>query len=52
MEYWTVKEYAELKRVSVATVHRWIRVGWVKAERTAGEHGQWRILKEQESSVA
>jgi len=39
----TIKEYATLKRVHRKTVERWIRLGLVDAERTAGKHGQWRI---------
>jgi excisionase family DNA binding protein len=39
----TVKEYAEQRGVSVRTVRRWIVLRWIDAERTAGEHGQWRI---------
>lgn len=38
----TVKEYAELKRVTRRTVERWIKAGLVKAERI-GTHGHWRI---------
>ena len=42
-ELLTVKEYAELKRVSEETVRRWLRAGKLEAERTIGEHGHWRI---------
>ncbi len=43
----TVKEYATLKRVHRKTVERWIRLGLIRAERTAGPKGQWRILVSQ-----
>lgn len=43
----TVKEYADLKRVCVETVRRWLRAGKLVAERTNGEHGHWRIKREQ-----
>lgn len=39
----TVKEYADLKRVHVETVKRWIRQGRVEAARTVEPHGHWRI---------
>ena len=39
----TVKELADRRGVSTRTVHRWIRLEWIEAERTAGEHGQWRV---------
>lgn len=38
----TVKEYADLKRVSHETVKRWIRRGLIAAERT-GPRGHWRV---------
>ena len=39
-----VKTYAALRSVQPRTVRDWIRKGWVPAIRTAGEHGDWRIL--------
>jgi len=43
-ERWlTVKEYADLMRVSEETVRRWIRAGHLKAEQH-GKRGQYRIL--------
>ena len=39
----TVKEYADLKRVTPETVKRWIRIGKLQAERTSEPHGHWRI---------
>ena len=42
-EWLTVKEYAELKRVTPRTVRDWIKDAKIDAERTAGDRGQWRI---------
>lgn len=39
-----VKLYAEQRNVQPKTVREWIAKGWVNATRTAGEHGDWRIL--------
>lgn len=39
----TVKEYADLKRVTEETVRRWIRAGKIQAERTVEPEGHWRI---------
>jgi excisionase family DNA binding protein len=50
MEWLTVKEYADLKRVSEETVRRWLRAGKLEAERTIGEHGHWRIKREQRAA--
>jgi excisionase family DNA binding protein len=38
----TVKEYADIKRVTAETVRRWIRSGKLHAERTIA-NGDWRI---------
>jgi hypothetical protein len=42
-EFVPVKEFAKQRGVSVRTVRRWILLRWIEAERTAGEHGQWRV---------
>jgi excisionase family DNA binding protein len=42
-EWITVKEYALYRRVTERTVRDWIKAGKLSAERTAGEHGHWRI---------
>jgi excisionase family DNA binding protein len=39
----TVKEYAQMKRVTDRTVREWIKRGKIDAERTAGDEGHWRI---------
>lgn len=39
----TVKEYAELRRVSEETVRRWLRGGKIEATRTCQPLGHWRI---------
>jgi excisionase family DNA binding protein len=39
----TVKEYAQMQRVTDRTVRDWIRDGKIDAERTAGDKGHWRI---------
>jgi excisionase family DNA binding protein len=41
-EWLTVKEFAELRRVHIKTVHRWIRQELIAAERI-GRRGNWRI---------
>lgn len=48
-EWLTVKEFAARKRVSEETVRRWLRAGKLIAERTIGEHGHWRIRREQQA---
>lgn len=42
-EWITVKEYAQMKRVTARTVRDWIKAEKIDAERTAGDKGQWRI---------
>ena len=42
-DHLTVKEYAQMKRVTARTVREWIRDKKIDAERTAGDKGQWRI---------
>lgn len=41
-EWVTVKDYAADRKVHERTVLRWIRQGYLEAERM-GRHGQWRI---------
>jgi excisionase family DNA binding protein len=46
----TVKEYADLRRVHVETVKRWIKQGLIEAERTAGARGHWRIKRRRDAA--
>lgn len=41
-EWWLSDLAMELK-MPVATLHRWIRVGWVQARKVAQVHGQWAL---------
>jgi hypothetical protein len=48
----TVKDFAAVRKVEPRTVREWIAKGWVNAIRTAGEHGDWRILVPKASKSA
>ena len=41
---WWLSELATELKMPVATLHRWIRVGWVRARKVVSAHGQWALL--------
>lgn len=40
---WWLSELAMKLKMPVATLHRWIRVGWVQGRKVAQAHGQWAL---------
>lgn len=40
---WWLSELAMELKMPVATMHRWVRVGWVQAHKVAQARGQWAI---------
>ena len=45
-EYLTTSDAAELLKVTITTVQRWIQSGKLKAYQLPGERGKYRIKKE------
>jgi hypothetical protein len=44
-DYFSLKEYAERRGISLRTLHRWLKKGIIKAEQPYGKRGKWFISK-------
>lgn len=42
-DHLTPAQYAEKRRISLRTVHRWLKLKIIKAEQPAGMKGRWFI---------
>jgi hypothetical protein len=44
-DYYSLKEYAKRRGISLRTLHRWLKKGIIKAEQPYGDRGKWFISK-------